>query len=162
MTTYILYTTATARTYQTRADAIASNWSKTKGRGEVEIIVKQVRPKNPKLVKDSDGDTVITNSVINIFVIVRLLVIHKTLELTKTSIPLSHRLSVTADPELWEITVITVTRSINMATDIPSLALTGSKLKKSAVIYLSRKLSTEPLPVNKALVAVIKFAKKYI
>ncbi len=59
MTTYILYTTAPARTYQARADVIAAEWSKTKGRGPVEIIVKQVRPKKPKLVKDSDGDTII-------------------------------------------------------------------------------------------------------
>lgn len=59
MTTYILYTTATARTYQARTDVVAAEWSKTKGRGLVEVIVKQVRPKKPKLAKDSDGDTII-------------------------------------------------------------------------------------------------------
>lgn len=59
MTTYILYTTAPARTYQARADVVADAWSQTKGRGPVEIIVKQVRPKKPRLIKDNDGDTII-------------------------------------------------------------------------------------------------------
>lgn len=59
MKTYILYTTSRIDTYQKRADAVAAEWSKTKGRGEVKIILERVKPKPPKIAKDLDGDSVI-------------------------------------------------------------------------------------------------------
>lgn len=59
MTTYILYTTSRPATYQKRADAIAAEWSKTKGRGDVEIVVIRVKPVKPKVLLDVDGDRTI-------------------------------------------------------------------------------------------------------
>ncbi len=59
MKTYILYTTSRPTTYQKRADAVATEWSKTKGRGEVEIVVTRVKPVKPKVVVDADGDRTI-------------------------------------------------------------------------------------------------------
>lgn len=59
MKTYILYTTSRPTAYQARADAIAAGWSKTKGRGEVEIVVTRVKPVKPRVVVDADGDRTI-------------------------------------------------------------------------------------------------------
>lgn len=59
MKVYTLYTTSRPATYQKRADAIAADWSRTKGRGEVEIVVVRVKLVKPKVIKDTDGDRVI-------------------------------------------------------------------------------------------------------
>jgi len=59
MKTYILYTTSRPATYQKRADAVAAEWSKTKGRGRVEVVVTRVRPVKPKVAVDADGDRTI-------------------------------------------------------------------------------------------------------
>lgn len=59
MKTYILYTTSRPATYQERADKIAAQWSKTRGRGEVEVVVMRVKPVKPRVVVDRDGDRVI-------------------------------------------------------------------------------------------------------
>lgn len=57
MKTYILYTTSTSGWYQEQADIFASEISKTKGRGEVNIVVKNIRIKDyPDLYVDKDGD----------------------------------------------------------------------------------------------------------
>ncbi len=59
MKTYTLYTISRPATYQKRANAIASEWSKTKGRGEVKVVVVRVKPVKPKVMKDSEGDSII-------------------------------------------------------------------------------------------------------
>ena len=56
MKTYILYTTSSTTTYQKRATAVAAEWSKTKGRGDVQIVLQKVRPRQPKVITDSKGD----------------------------------------------------------------------------------------------------------
>ena len=56
MKTYILYTTSRPAVYQNRATAVATALSETKGRGDVKIVVERVRPKQPKIVTDNDGD----------------------------------------------------------------------------------------------------------
>lgn len=59
MKTYILYTTSRPAVYQDRATALATALSQTKGRGEVQIIVERIKPKQPKIVLDKDGDKTI-------------------------------------------------------------------------------------------------------
>lgn len=54
---YVVYTTSKSDWYQKEADKAAWYLSQTKGR-DVEIDVVHVRaPRNPQLIKDSDGDT---------------------------------------------------------------------------------------------------------
>jgi hypothetical protein len=56
MKTYILYTTSQVSWYQEQADIFAHEISKTKGRGEVKVVVKTVRIKDVAVGKDNDGD----------------------------------------------------------------------------------------------------------
>lgn len=56
MKTYILYTTSQVSWYQEQADIFAREISKTKGRGEVKVVVKTVRVKDVVVGKDNDGD----------------------------------------------------------------------------------------------------------
>lgn len=59
MKIYILYTTSRPAVYKDRAMAVAKAWSQTKGRGDVEIVVERIRPKQPKIITDKDGDRTI-------------------------------------------------------------------------------------------------------
>jgi hypothetical protein len=56
MKTYILYTTSQVSWYQEQADIFAHEISKTKGRGEVKVVVKTVRVKDVVVGKYNDGD----------------------------------------------------------------------------------------------------------
>jgi hypothetical protein len=56
MKTYILYTTSQVSWYQEQADIFAHEISKTKGRGEVKVVVKTVRVKDVAVGKYNDGD----------------------------------------------------------------------------------------------------------
>jgi hypothetical protein len=56
MKTYILYTTSEPKRYEKRASAIAAEWSKTKGRGLVTIVVQHKIPDTaPPLTDHEDG-----------------------------------------------------------------------------------------------------------